>query len=116
MKRSIFFSLIIGFLILLSTTITLADILPEKQETMLTKGENEISMPIDFSPLYASDLVNAYPEIIMITYMNEPAIKENVREEIGYVNIFGGVGEDFIIYGNVTYFITVEKDLEVRLK
>ena len=116
MKRRVLIMILIWALIIFSTTITLADLLPEQERIFIERGENKVLMPLEFSPVYVSNLIKEYPEIIMVTYFSENIGKEGEPEEIGYVNVFGGVGKNFIIYGNSTYFITVENDLEVLLR
>jgi hypothetical protein len=54
-------------------------------------------------------LVKIYPEINAITYYEGD-------EEKGYVNVFGGVGENFVVMFNNTYEITVEKEVTLKLK
>jgi hypothetical protein len=103
--------LIILLIFLFTTAITIAEILPDEKGIQLEQGENEILMSLEFSPIYVSDLIKAYPEIMMITYFDEIS-----EEEIGYVNVFGGIGENFIMYADKTYFITVEEKLEVSFK
>ena len=58
--------------------------------------------------------MKTYPEILTITYVGENWEGELI--ERGYVNVFGGIGENFIIYPNEKYTITVEENLEVKLK
>lgn len=95
---------------LLTTAIALAEFIPKLDSGIqLLEGENEILIPENVSPFYVSDLIKSYPDILTVTYFE-------FEEEIGYANIFGGVGEDFIIYSNSTYNITVSKDLEVKLR
>lgn len=95
--------------LIFSSAITFAEIFPEKGGIQLNPGENEILIPEDVSPFYVKDLVFAYPEILTVTYFE-------FEEEKGYANVLGGVGEDFIIYPNHRYNITLEEKLEVILK
>ncbi len=74
----------------------------------LEEGKNIIDIEIGFNPIYVTDLIKLYPEINTITY-NESG------EEIGYVNAFGGIGENFIIYANKTYEITTKQEVILNL-
>ncbi len=80
-----------------------------KVGTKLFEGKNVILFESDLSPIYVSELIKRYPEIATVT-SNESEIEK------GYVNVFGGVGEDFIIYPNKTYEITVQKEVVLNLK
>jgi hypothetical protein len=105
MKRG-FWILIIG-IIVLSSAITLAELSGEGIK--LNIGENQINFSFDFSPFYTQDLVKAYPEISVITH-NENGVEE------GYVNIFGGIGKNFLIESNKNYEIIVQKEVTIILK
>jgi hypothetical protein len=73
----------------------------------LIKGRNEISL--NYSLGYASDMARAHPEIETITYVEG-------NETIGYVNIFGGVGKDFIIEADKIYEINSNKNTTIYLR
>ena len=75
----------------------------------LSEGKNLVYFSEEIKPIYASDLVKIYPEINAITYYEGD-------EEKGYVNVFGGVGENFVVMFNNTYEITVEKEVTLKLK
>lgn len=117
MKRKILVLIMVSILIVFSTAIAFAEFYPDDgNKIQLNQGENEVLMPLNFSPVYVSDLMKAYPEIEMVTYIESySGIQEEIKE-IGYVNVFGGVGKNFIIYGNSTYYIYVKENLEVSLK
>jgi hypothetical protein len=80
-----------------------------KEGIKLSEGKNTINLSFEFSPLYVKDLVLIYPEISTVTY-NES------NQEWGYVNVFGGVGENFVIYPNKIYEITVKQGVNLNLK
>ena len=111
MKTKFWMISLVIILGIFSTAITFADLIPNEEDSkiQLLQGENEILIPEYISPFYVHDLIKAYPEILTVTYFK-------FGEEKGYVNIFGGVGENFIIYSNQTYNITVSKNMEVNLK
>jgi len=74
----------------------------------LNKGENIINTSAEFNPIYASELVRIFPEIATIIYNDS-------GEEIGYVNVFGGIGDNFIVLPNKTYEITTTKEVILNL-
>lgn len=98
---------ILAFLILGVSEIILAE--EFKEGIKLTEGKNVINLSYDFSPIYAADLVKAYPEIATITFSDE-------NQEIGYVNVLGGIGENFVISKNNIYEIITEQEINLNLK
>jgi hypothetical protein len=80
-----------------------------KEGIKLSEGKNLINLSSEFSPLYAEDLVKIYPDITTITY-------KVGDEEIGYVNVLGGVGENFVVYSHQIYEITVKREVILNLK
>src|SRR4030042_2338490 len=75
----------------------------------LYEGKNLINLSLEFNPIYVRDFISIYPEITTVTYIGG-------EQEIGYVNVFGGVGENFVIYPNKIYEITVKKEVTLNLK
>jgi hypothetical protein len=75
----------------------------------LSEGKNVINLSFEFSPIYASDLIKLNPEIETVTYNDS-------IEEIGYVNIFGGIGENFVIKTNTLYEITTKQEITLNLR
>jgi hypothetical protein len=80
-----------------------------KEGIKLSEGKNTINLSFEFSPLYVKDLMILYPEIATATY-NES------NQEGGYVNVFGGIGENFVIYPNRIYEITAKQEVNLNLK
>jgi hypothetical protein len=80
-----------------------------KDGIKLYEGKNVINISFEFSPFYVEDLVKTYPEITTVTYNNS-------EKELGYVNVFGGIGDRFVIYPNQTYEITTRKEVTLNLK
>jgi hypothetical protein len=105
MKRG--FWVLIIILVIFSTAITLAELSGEGIK--LNIGENFVNFSLNFSPVYTQDLVKAYPEISVITH-NENGIEE------GYVNVFGGIGKNFLIESNKEYDIITKKEVTMILK
>jgi hypothetical protein len=100
---------LIGILIIISTAITLTLAENSGERIDLAKGENLVKMNFEFSPLYVKDLVKINPNILVIT-VNES------EEILGYVNEFGGIGNNFIIYPNKTYEIICKEDIVINLR
>jgi len=103
------------FLLILTLTILLFGIsgviIAEefKDSIKIYQGENTINLSFDFNPLYVKDLMIIYPEIATVTY-NES------NQEWGYVNVFGGIGENFIISPNKIYTITTNQEVNLNLR
>ncbi|MCX6750038.1 MAG: hypothetical protein NTZ83_01120 [Candidatus Pacearchaeota archaeon] len=102
-----FLILLFAVVILGVTGIILAE--EFKEGIKLSEGKNIINLSFEFNPLYVEDLVKIYPEIATVTY-NESG------QEFGYVNVFGGIGENFVIYPNKIYEITTQKEVNLNLK
>jgi hypothetical protein len=101
------FGILIIMLILSSTAITLAE--SQGEEIELKNGENIVNMSFEFSPLYVQDLIKYYPEISAVTINESGELK-------GYVNVFGGIGNNFLIEPNKNYEIITKQDLTIILK
>jgi len=105
MKKGLIFLVMV--LVIFSSAIILAEI--SNGEIKLNKGENSINFTLNFSQFYVQDLIKAYPEISVITH------EENGIEE-GYVNVFGGIGKNFLIEKNNIYKVISEKEVNIILK
>lgn len=101
------------FIILSIVLIFSAGIIAQKSPTEINiyEGKNNIVMNQSMGDVFVSDLVKAYPEIETITWID----KENSSNSKGYVNIFGGVGEDFVLTPNENYEIISKQNITVRL-
>jgi len=73
----------------------------------LVGGKNAIEFDLG-QPIYAETLVKLNPSIEAISYT------EN-NKTIGYVNIFGGIGKNFIIEKGKQYEVIVKEDLDLVL-
>ncbi len=100
--------LILIFTVLCVSGIIIAEDFKESVE--LTEGKNLINLSQEFSPLYVEDLVKMYPEITAVTYIDQ------TEETFGYVNVFGGIGENFVIYPNLVYEIITKQKITLNLK
>jgi hypothetical protein len=71
----------------------------------LAAGKSYISINVSYL-IYARDLVKANPKIDSISYL------ENNRS-VGYINIFGGIGKNFLIEKNKIYEISTKEEIEL---
>jgi hypothetical protein len=69
----------------------------------LFTGKNNITLNIS-NQLFVKELVRLNPTISVVAY-------EENNNSIGYVNAFGGIGENFVIKNNLTYEITSNSDI-----
>ena len=91
----VMFLFVVGVLAVFST-------FSEEEGIQLKKGKNFVELNIT-EPFYVSSLVKLNPDIEVVSY------KEG-NESIGYVNVFGGIGRDFVVDEGV-YEIVVKKDI-----
>jgi hypothetical protein len=75
--------------------------------TNLLIGKNHIKFNLA-EPFYARDLVKLNPSIAVVSYTED-------NGTIGYVNLFGGIGENFIIENELDYEIILKKNTELVL-
>ncbi|RMD45310.1 hypothetical protein D6829_02595 [Candidatus Pacearchaeota archaeon] len=75
----------------------------------LKEGKNNFTVNEFFYPQYASDFVAKHPEIQTIT------LKEFGRS-YGYVNVFGGIGTNFLIEAGKEYEVYVSKPVNITLQ
>ena len=101
-----YFLISIFFILCVSGIIIAEDF---KEGIKLYEGENTINLSLNFNPIYVGDLVKIYPEIETVTYNDS-------RQELGYVNAFGGIGNNFVIYPNKIYEITTKQETNLNLK
>ena len=74
----------------------------------LEQGKNNITF--NSEPVYAKTLIEKNPEIISISY-----IDEFYNNSVGYVNVFGGIGTNFILIENQTYEIISKQKTTIYL-
>ncbi|GBE20030.1 hypothetical protein BMS3Abin17_00762 [archaeon BMS3Abin17] len=72
----------------------------------LKKGGNYVSIN---QPLSAKELVVLNPEIEYISYFDE-----FLNKSVAYVNIFGGIGSNFMINPEQIYEISVSKEINLN--
>lgn len=80
----------------------------EDDSLKLEEGKNKIRL--NFSDaFYVDSLIKLNPDIEVVSYIDE------YNQSTGYVNIFGGIGENFVIYPNAEYEIITRKDFNLVL-
>lgn len=75
--------------------------LPQK-EVELIRGKNNLS--VNWSGPMVEELVEEYPQIEAIS---------SREENKGYVNVFGGIGENFRIEENKKYEVAVSENITI---
>ncbi len=97
------------FALIVTITFLFSIILISSQNTFsadLEKGKNIVYINIS-EPIYVDALVKLNPEIQVISFT------EN-NQTTGYVNVFGGVGKNFIVEAR-TYEIITSKQIKLVL-
>ncbi len=97
------------FISILIVTFLFSIILISSQNTFsadLQEGKNKIYINIS-EPIYVETLVKLNPEIQVISFI------EN-NQTVGYVNVFGGVGENFVVESR-DYEIIASKKINLVL-
>jgi hypothetical protein len=70
----------------------------------LAKGKNQVSLNLS-EPVYVKTFIDMNPEIEAISYQED-------NETVGYVNVFEGIGRNFILKEG-EYEIIVGKDVNL---
>ena len=105
MKNKNYLILVFGiFLIYIFTILAVSS--TDDSSIKLLKGKN--NMFLNTNQIYVKDLVRINPDIEVISY------KENNRS-IGYVNLFDGIGDNFLINRSIEYEIIVRQDTNLVL-
>jgi len=73
----------------------------------LLKGKNNITLN-GTELFYVSDLVKINPDIEVVSYKEDGIT-------VGYVNVYGGIGENFIVFSNKEYEIIVSNNMNLIL-
>ncbi|MBD3253354.1 hypothetical protein GF386_06480 [Candidatus Pacearchaeota archaeon] len=102
-NKLLFIAIFVVFLIICSFII----LSMEENNLYLVEGKNNIVIN-DSEPFYVKTLVELNQDIEVVSCKNEDY-------DFGYVNVFGGVGENFIIYPNKKYEIIANKDFNLVL-
>lgn len=102
----------IAVFILLSVFLTLAVNGIDKGIT-LEVGKNQVIIPedSDYFEIYASDITALNPDIEYIHYQDS-----FLNQSLGYVNVFGGIGDNFLVKSGESYEIGSKKRILLRLK
>lgn len=97
-------------IIFLMFILTMATIIAQNPISFeLQEGKNNITINETFDYMYASDLIMAYPQIESIS-VNE------YGRTFGYVNTFGGIGQNIIIEPEREYEIYSRENITIEIK
>jgi len=99
-KIALFFAVVFLFFIGLVCSL-------EQGSKEIVEGKNFLEIDIE-NPIYVSDLVKLNPAIQAVSFV------EN-KETMGYVNVFGGIGVDFILEQGVVYEIVAGENFTLIL-
>lgn len=72
----------------------------------LVQGKNTVSF-YGINPFYVEDLIKLNPDIEVVSYGNYDV-------SVGYINVFGGVGRNFVV-SEGSYEIIVSRDISLIL-
>jgi hypothetical protein len=102
MKVRIFLSALLVFFLFSVILISSQDIFSKE----LKEGKNIARINLS-EPVYVETLMTLNPEIEAVSYME-------LNETVGYVNVLGGIGENFAVEDR-DYEIVVSKDINLVL-
>lgn len=102
MKKIIFLILCIIFIM------TSIFAIETPQNIELIKGKNNLTTKESFKPIYVKDFIKQYPEIEVISYNQD-------QKTIGFVNLFEGIGINFIIEPSKNYEIITKSNITISL-
>ncbi len=108
MNKKILFAVFFIGIFLGTVDILFAEEIDLGEGIVLNEGKTFLNTSADFNPIYVKDLVNLFPEISTIS------CTEN-GEEKGYVNVFGGIGENFVMLPNRTYEVVSKREVILDL-
>ncbi len=80
-----------------------------KDTIKINEGKELVNFSSEFSPIYVKDLILLNPNITTVTY-------NNGTHDLGYVDVFGGIGENFVVSPNKIYEITSKGEVTLNLK
>ena len=95
---------IIALALILSMTVIIAD---NPTYLQIEEGVNKITINESFNSVYASELINKYPQIESIS-MNKYGMS------YGYIKIMGGLGTNIIIEQGQEYEIYSTENLTIE--
>jgi len=105
-KRTAVLGLLIFFCLFgITLNIVIAEI--SQGEIALVRGKNYLTFDQTF---FVSELVLLNPEIEYVSYYDD-----FLHKSIGYVNVFGGVGSNFVVKLDKIYEISVSKNMSLIL-
>lgn len=78
------------------------------QEVELLPGKNLVTLKESGFGISAKSLVEAYPALQMVAF-------DDGIHTLAYINLFGGIGTDFILYPGKTYELYTTTQLNLFL-
>ena len=102
MKKGILLGIILLLFIVAIFVLDISLAENEGNEIKLFKGKNYLDIN---KSLLASELIALNPDIEYVSFFDS-----FLNKSIGYVNYFGGIGENFFIEPGNEYEISVDKD------
>jgi hypothetical protein len=84
-----------------------SDVQTKPQYYNLNEGKNYFYFD---RVVFAKDVVNLNPEIQSVSYFDE-----ELNKSVGFVNVFKGIGRNFLIKPGVVYEITANKNMTLAL-
>ncbi|MBR9705755.1 hypothetical protein GOV14_01850 [Candidatus Pacearchaeota archaeon] len=78
----------------------------EDDSYKMIRGKNVVSLNLT-NPLYVETLVKLNPEIEVVSFFQE-------NQNLGYINLFEGIGDNFVIQEGV-YEIIAKQDFKLLL-
>jgi hypothetical protein len=73
----------------------------------LITGKNQVRFNLT-EPFYVKDLVKWNPTISVVSYIEE-------NKTVGYVNLFNGIGDNFVIDNDKDYEVILNKNISLVL-
>jgi len=99
--------LLLIFAIILLFTLTLVIVSSTTDQSNMIPGKNHVMFNLT-EPFYVKDLIKWNPQISVVSFSKE-------NKTIGFVNLYNGVGDDFIIENNQEYEIILSKNIYLVL-
>jgi hypothetical protein len=104
MKRLLIFIVLLIILVLGGSIIRAQ--LPAQNSLELSAGKQDIVFNESF---YARTFIQQHPDVEYISYYDE-----FLQRSVTYVNVFGGIGQNFVIIPGRSYEISVRTDTTIH--
>lgn len=94
---------LIGIIIVSSISYSIED-----KNLLLYSGKNLVYLN-NTEPFYVGDMIKLNPDIEYVSYQTS----DNSTK--GFINVFGGIGENFIVFSDVEYEVFVARNISLVL-